>query len=102
MRPIHLEEIARRFPKITVLGAHCGNPEYEWAAEVARWNPNVYFDLSGSSLTKKHAPLNVIRNIFLSSNIGRGSKAAADGPGASVKLVVGADTSLDGIASVLG
>ena len=28
MRPIHLEEIARRFPKITVLGAHCGNPEY--------------------------------------------------------------------------
>ena len=34
MRPIHLEEIARRFPKITVLGAHCGNPEYQWAAEV--------------------------------------------------------------------
>src|SRR6267378_2566683 len=33
MRPIHLEEIARRWPKITVLGAHCGNPEYEWAAE---------------------------------------------------------------------
>ena len=32
MRPIHLEEIARRFPKITVLGAHCGNPEYQWAA----------------------------------------------------------------------
>ena len=39
MRPIYLEEIARRFPRITVLGAHCGNPEYEWAAEVARWNP---------------------------------------------------------------
>jgi uncharacterized protein len=36
MRPIHLEEIARRFPKITVVGAHCGNPEYEWAAEIAR------------------------------------------------------------------
>ena len=43
MRPIHLEEIARRFPKITVLGAHCGNPEYQWAAEVARWNSNVFF-----------------------------------------------------------
>src|SRR5215510_16116259 len=50
MRPIHLEEIARRFPKITVIGAHCGNPEYEWAAEIARWNPNVFFDLSGSTL----------------------------------------------------
>ena len=54
MRAFHLEEIARRFPKITVLGAHCGNPEYEWAAEVARWNPNVYFDLSGS--TRRHEP----------------------------------------------
>ena len=52
MRPIYLEEIARRFPKITVLGAHCGNPEYEWAAEIARWNPNVFFDLSGSTLPK--------------------------------------------------
>src|SRR5437879_13343318 len=52
MRPIHLEEIARRFPKITLVGAHCGNPEYEWAAEIARWNPNVFFDLSGSTLAK--------------------------------------------------
>ena len=52
MRPIYLEEIARRFPKITILGAHCGNPEYEWAAEIARWNPNVFFDLSGSTLSK--------------------------------------------------
>jgi len=30
MRAFHLEEIARRFPKLTVVGAHCGNPEYEW------------------------------------------------------------------------
>ena len=44
MRAFHLEEVARRFPQITVIGAHCGNPEYEWAAEVARWNPNVFFD----------------------------------------------------------
>jgi predicted TIM-barrel fold metal-dependent hydrolase len=53
----HLEEIARRFPKITVVGAHCGNLEYEWEAEVARWNPNVFLDLSGSTLTKMHARL---------------------------------------------
>jgi predicted TIM-barrel fold metal-dependent hydrolase len=57
MRPIYLEEIAQRFPKMTVLGAHCGNPEYEWAAEISRWNPNVFFDLSGSTLTKMHARL---------------------------------------------
>jgi predicted TIM-barrel fold metal-dependent hydrolase len=57
MRAFYLEEIARRFPKLTVIGAHCGNPEYEWAAEVARWNPNVFFDLSGSTLTKMNKRL---------------------------------------------
>ena len=37
-----IEEIARRFPQITVIGAHCGNPDYQWSAEIARWNPNVF------------------------------------------------------------
>ena len=39
MRGFHLEEIARRFTNVTVLGVHGGNPEYEWPAEVARRNP---------------------------------------------------------------
>jgi len=34
MRAFYLEEIARRFPKLTVIGAHCGNPEYEWAEKL--------------------------------------------------------------------
>src|SRR5438445_3200062 len=102
MRAFHLEEIARRFPKITVLGAHCGNPEYEWAAEVARWNPNVYFDLSGSTLTKMHARLGEFRNIFWWSSTGWGTKAPEGDPGAFVKLVFGSDTPLDEIERVLG
>src|SRR6266851_3593888 len=102
MRPIHLEEIARRFPKITVLGAHCGNPEYEWAAEISRWNPNVFFDLSGSTLTKMHARLGEFRNIFWWSSTGWGTKAPEGDPGAFVKLVFGSDTPLDEIERVLG
>src|SRR5713226_769556 len=102
MRAFHLEEIARRFPKITVLCAHCGNPEYEWAAEVARWNPNVYFDLSGSTLTKMHARLGEFRNIFWWSSTGWGTKAPEGDPGAFVKLVFGSDTPLDEIERVLG
>jgi len=43
MRPIHLEEIARRFPKITLVGAHCGNPEYEWAAGDCALEPERLF-----------------------------------------------------------
>jgi len=54
MRPAYLDTIARAFPKLTLIGAHLGNPWYEEACEVARWNPNVYFDLTGSTLKKKN------------------------------------------------
>lgn len=53
MRPIYLDTIARAFPSLTLIAYHFGNPWYEEAAEVVRWNPNVYFDLSGSTLKKK-------------------------------------------------
>jgi len=106
MRPIHLEEIARRFPKITVLGAHCGNPEYEWAAEVARWNSNVFFDLSGSTLTKMHARLADFNRIFWWSATEWQSpewtvKTPNNDPSAFVKLVFGSDTELKGIEGVI-
>jgi len=106
MRPIYLEEIARRFPKITVLGAHCGNPEYEWAAEIARWNPNVFFDLSGSTLTKMQARLADFQRIFWWSNTDWQSpewkvKPADSDPSAFAKIVFGSDTGLGEIESVV-
>jgi len=52
-RPIHLDSIARAFPGLNIIGAHFGNPWYEEAAMAARWNPNLYFDLSGSTLKCK-------------------------------------------------
>jgi len=102
MRAFHLEEIALRFPNITVLGAHCGNPEYEWAAEVARWNPNVFFDLSGSTLAKMQDRLSDFRKIFWWSDTKWGTKTPEGDPSAFVKLVFGSDTSPDGIERVLG
>lgn len=53
MRPIFLDTIARAFPELQVLGAHLGNPWYEEATMSCRWNQNLYFDLSGSTLKKK-------------------------------------------------
>lgn len=53
MRPIHLDAICRAFPKLHVHGAHLGNPWYEEASMSARWNANLWFDLSGSTLKKK-------------------------------------------------
>jgi uncharacterized protein len=106
MRPIYLEEIARRFPKITVLGAHCGNPEYEWAAEIARWNPNVFFDLSGSTLTKMQARLADFQRIFWWSNTEWQSpewkvKPADSDSSAFAKIVFGSDNGLEGIEPVV-
>jgi predicted TIM-barrel fold metal-dependent hydrolase len=102
MRPIHLEEIARRFPKITVLGAHCGNPEYQWAAEVARWNSNVFFDLSGSSLTKMKSRLASFQEIFWWTGEGDSEVKTPDNDqNAFVKLVFGSDTGLEGIENVV-
>ena len=101
MRAFYLEEIARRFPRITVIGAHCGNPEYEWAAEVARWNPNVFFDLSGSTLTKMHDRLSEFQKIFWWSGSNEGTKSPDNDPSAFAKLVFGSDAGLNGIEGVV-
>ena len=106
MRPIYLEEVARRFPKITVLGAHCGNPEYEWAAEIARWNPNVFFDLSGSTLTKMQGRLADFQKFFWWSGTEWHSpewkvKTPDGDASAFIKIVFGSDTDLQEIESVV-
>jgi len=53
MRPIYLDHIARQIPDWKIIGAHLGNPWYEEATMSCRWNPNLFFDLSGSTLKKK-------------------------------------------------
>ena len=100
MRPIHLEEIARQFPKLTVLGAHLGNPEYEWAGEVARWNPNVYFDLSGTTLPKMAARLSDFQKIFWWSDVEWEAQPSND-PSPYSKLVFGTDTGTPNIETEL-
>jgi hypothetical protein len=69
MRATTLDGIARRFPKLTIIGAHMGNPDFAWAAETARWNPNLYFDLSGSALIKKQDDPTFWKSIFWWSGV---------------------------------
>jgi uncharacterized protein len=90
MRPTTLDGIARRFPKLTVIGAHMGNPDYAWAAEIARWNPNLYFDLSGSSLIKKQNDYTFFKSIFWWSGVVSPHTPKA-GTDAWEKLVFGSD-----------
>lgn len=68
MRVSTLDRIARRYPKLTLIGAHLGNPDYAWAGELARWNPNLYFDVSGSTLLKKQDDYKFFQSIFWWTN----------------------------------
>jgi uncharacterized protein len=52
MRPMYLDTLCRLFPQAIIQGAHLGNPWYEEAAEAARWSPNLFFDVTGSTLYK--------------------------------------------------
>src|SRR6201996_3599706 len=97
----YIEEIARRFPQITVIGAHCGNPDYQWSAEIARWNPNVFYDLSGSTLTKLGGLLEKFSEFFWWSSSGEGTATPENNPSAFSKIVFGTDTPPSGAEHVL-
>lgn len=90
MRPTTLDGIARQFPGLTIIGAHLGNPDYAWAAEIARWNPNLYFDLSGSTLIKTQQDYTFFKSIFWWSGV-VSPHTPKSGGNAFEKLVFGSD-----------
>ena len=90
MRVTTLDGVARHFPGITLIGAHLGNPDYAWAGELARWHPNLYFDLSGSTLIKTQNNYAFFNSIFWWSGVAspHSPKSAAS---AFEKIVFGSD-----------
>lgn len=54
MQPIFLDTIAVAFPRLRIIGAHLGYGLYDSAAAVARWRRNVYFDISGGKVVRRH------------------------------------------------
>ena len=55
-KPEYLDTVARAFPDLIIHGAHLGNPWYEIALEIMRYNRNLYWDICGTTLTKKMTP----------------------------------------------
>jgi len=90
MRVTTLDGIARKFPKMTIIGAHLGNPDYAWAAEIGRWNPNLFFDVSGSTLIKKQEDYSFFKQIFWWSGI-VSPHTPKSGVSAFEKLIFGSD-----------
>jgi predicted TIM-barrel fold metal-dependent hydrolase len=54
MQPIFLDGISVAFPDLKLIGAHMGYGLYDSAAAVARWRRNVYFDISGGTVVRRH------------------------------------------------
>jgi uncharacterized protein len=54
MQPIFLDGISVAFPELKIIGAHLGYGLYDSAAAVARWRRNVYFDISGGTVVRRH------------------------------------------------
>jgi len=54
MRSIYLDTIAMKFPELRIIGAHLGYGEYDLSCAVARWRRNVYFDISGGDVVRRH------------------------------------------------
>jgi predicted TIM-barrel fold metal-dependent hydrolase len=97
MRPVYLDTIARSFPELTIVGAHLGNPWYEEAAMCCRWNPNLYFDLSGSTLKCK-SPDFLGRLLWWTPTT---FYSDAEGRYAWEKIVFGSDVSPEFVKDVL-
>ncbi len=56
MHPYHLDTLAYNFPNLKIIGAHMGGTgNYDAAASVVRWRPNVFLDLSGGDTIERHA-----------------------------------------------
>jgi len=98
MRPIHLDHIARCFPALKIIGAHLGNPWYEEASMSARWNQNLWFDLSGSTLKKKTPEF--IRRLFWWDREGHPYKPHG-GKHPWEKIVFGTDVAIEWMEDVM-
>ena len=99
MRPSFLHTLARSFPTLKIQGAHLGNPWYDEAAEAARWSPNLYFDVTGSTLLKKQHNLKVFREFLWWDGPAEHSPSSA--VYAFEKIVFGTDEAPDALDGVL-
>ena len=79
MRSIYLDTIANTFPDLKIIGAHLGWPEYLVSCAIARWRCNVYFDISGGEVVRRH----IISGGYIGQEISLN------------KLVFGTDSSLE-------
>ncbi len=83
MQPIYLDTIGMYFPKLHMIGAHLGWPDYMTACAIARWRPRLFFDISGGDVVQRH----IVEGGYIKKEISVG------------KLVYGSDCDLQRLKS---
>jgi uncharacterized protein len=97
IRPVYLATIAAEHPKLNIVGAHFGNPWYDEAAEGARRDKNLYFDLTGSSLIKKEDDPRIwLQYLWWTKDIGK-AHTPLDARPAFESIVFGTDEGPDAL-----
>ena len=89
-RVTRLDLIARHWPRLTIIGAHLRNPDYAEAGEIGRWDPNLLYDVSGTTLIKKKDDYGFFRSIFWWTGV-VSPHTPASGASAFEKIVFGSD-----------
>ena len=62
MRAVRLDTIGRAFPRLRIMMAHLGNPEFDVGLDVIRSFENIYGEFSGASGSKFHETM--LRKVF--------------------------------------
>jgi len=78
MQPLTLDTISMQYPELKIIGAHMGYGLYDTACAVARWRRNVWFDISGGDVVRRH----ILKGAYIKREINVG------------KLTFGTDSSL--------
>jgi predicted TIM-barrel fold metal-dependent hydrolase len=87
MRALYLDTIAMAFPELRIIGAHVGYGEYDLACAVARWRRNVYFDVSGGDVVRRHIKeRRLIGNEISANKLCFGSDCATPSISAEVEI----------------
>lgn len=79
MQPLTLDTISMQYPELKIIGAHLGYGHYDTACAVARWRRNVWFDISGGEVVRRH----ILEGLYIKKEISVG------------KLTFGSDSSLE-------
>ncbi|MBY0205913.1 amidohydrolase family protein [Paenibacillus polysaccharolyticus] len=79
-QPIELDSAAHRFPKVNFIMGHAGVTQYQEAALLAQYRPNIYLDISGFQGELNHGQFSKIMKWNISKGLSKRVLFGTDWP----------------------